>query len=609
MLRAFSAGPSHARLGLLVVIVLFGLPLLLGLGRWDMENDEAIYSYSVERILETGDWLTPRSVFGDLPAFDKPPLKYWIVAGTMRAGLVPQTDAGMRLIDALFGIAAFGYVYLLGVRLAGPMCGVLSGLMLFAYSPLVFEHGLRSNNMEASLVLAYCGGVFHFVRWAEADEVRVRRREAFIVGLYFVLGFMTKFVAVLFLPMMLGASLLLRPGGLVMLRQRWRDWVIPLITSVLLIVPWFVYQTLQPAGGREFWRVLVWEHVYKRLAGVLIPEHLAPWYYYVTSTWREIGSARARLVVVAGLAWLIFAAWRQRNWVARVVLLWLVLPYAGMSLGTSKLLHYTYPFIPPIALAGGAVSALALQAVRGGAGARLAADIRGWLPALSAWAERPHAQGLLVAAGIVGLGLGVWTAIHGPVIIEMDDVRIFRNGSIVRPLAVAVLCLGLTRWGRRLGLGAAVAALLLVLPAERYFESLRRAMSVNHPLRTVRDCAVDVQRTTSAAAPGVLRASGNVLHHSYYFYMRHAGAWIIADPPSDAPALARALGHVEPRPALVTTAQYMELVRARHTPPPGVRLEEHVVVLLPGAFEACVPLALAAGARPLDPVRALAAAQ
>jgi hypothetical protein len=100
-----------------------------------------------------------------------------------------------------------------------------------------------------------------------------------------------------------------------------------------------------------------------------------------------------------------------------------------------------------------------------------------------------------------------------------------------------------------------------------------------------------------------------VLHHSYYFYMRHAGAWIIADPPSEKPALASALGHVEPRPVLVTTAQYMDLVRAGHAAPPGVRLEENVAVLLPGAFEVCVPLALAAGARPLDPARALASAQ
>jgi 4-amino-4-deoxy-L-arabinose transferase-like glycosyltransferase len=609
MFRAFSAGPSYARLGLLVVIVVFGLPLLLGLGRWDMENDEAIYSYTVERILETGEWVTPRSIWGDLPFFEKPPLKFWMVAGVMRAGLAPAGDAGMRLVDALFGIVAFVYVYLLGVRLAGPLSGVLSVLVLFAFSPLVFEHGLRSNNMEASLVLAYCGGVFHFVRWAESGQVRARRREAVIVGLYFVLGFMTKFVAVLFLPMMLGVSLLVRPAGVAMLRQRWSDWVIPLLASVLLVAPWFVYQTLQPAGGREFWRVLVGEHVYRRLAGVLIPEHLAPWHYYVTSTWREIGFAQARLVIVAGLVWLVYAAWRQRNWLARVVLVWLVLPYAAMSLGTSKLLHYTYPFLAPIALAGGAASALALQAARGEAGARLAARIRASLPAVSAWAQGAHAQGLLVAAGIVALGLGVWTAIGGPVIIEAHDVRIFRNGSIVRPLAVAALCLGLTRWGRRLGLGAAVAALLLVLPTERYFESLRRAMSVNHPLRTVRDCAVDVQRTTGARAPGVLRASGNVLHHSYYFYMRHAGAWIIADPPSEKPALASALGHVEPRPVLVTTAQYMDLVRAGHAAPPGVRLEENVAVLLPGAFEVCVPLALAAGARPLDPARALASAQ
>jgi 4-amino-4-deoxy-L-arabinose transferase-like glycosyltransferase len=100
---------SRTPWGLLIVCVVFGLPLLAGLGRWDMGSDEAIYSYAVERILETGDWLTPRSIPNDLPFFEKPPLKFWMVAGAMQAGILPPSDAGMRLLDAFFGVASFGY--------------------------------------------------------------------------------------------------------------------------------------------------------------------------------------------------------------------------------------------------------------------------------------------------------------------------------------------------------------------------------------------------------------------------------------------------------------------------------------------------------------------
>ena len=78
----------------------------------------------------------------------------------------------MRIWDALFGAIAFLYVFALGRRLAGPVCGFVAVLVLFIYSPLLFEHGLRNNNMEAPLVLCYCGGVYHYLAWATGAGAR-----------------------------------------------------------------------------------------------------------------------------------------------------------------------------------------------------------------------------------------------------------------------------------------------------------------------------------------------------------------------------------------------------------------------------------------------------
>ena len=70
---------------LALVIAAFCLPLFIGLGRTDLENDEAIYSFAVDEILANGDWLNPRlspdvnNVF-----LEKPPLKFWIVAAPIR---------------------------------------------------------------------------------------------------------------------------------------------------------------------------------------------------------------------------------------------------------------------------------------------------------------------------------------------------------------------------------------------------------------------------------------------------------------------------------------------------------------------------------------------
>ena len=85
-------GLRLSRLWLAVILVAFCLPLFVGLGRPDLETDEAIYSFSVERILEVGDWLEPKSSPSETVVFlEKPPLKFWLVAAPMKAGLLPPS--------------------------------------------------------------------------------------------------------------------------------------------------------------------------------------------------------------------------------------------------------------------------------------------------------------------------------------------------------------------------------------------------------------------------------------------------------------------------------------------------------------------------------------
>ena len=139
-----------------LVLILFCLPLFFGLRNVDLETDEAIYSYAVDRILEIGDWLEPKlSPFENEPFLEKPPLKFWLVAAPIKAGLLPDDELGFRFLDALMGGVAFLYVFAIGYRLAGPVCGLVAVLLLFVHEPLLFDHGIRGNNMEAPLLLAY----------------------------------------------------------------------------------------------------------------------------------------------------------------------------------------------------------------------------------------------------------------------------------------------------------------------------------------------------------------------------------------------------------------------------------------------------------------------
>ena len=182
------------RLFLAITVAAFGLPLFYGLDHVDLANDEAIYAYAVDGILETGEWMSPKSIphttgpgdprereFGTT-FLEKPPLKFWITAAPIWLGILPRDEFGMRFMDALLGVLAFGYVYWIGRRLVDPLCGFASVWLLFVHSPLLFGHGIRSNVMEASVMLAYAGGIAHFLAWRDGDGRQATRHVYAVAG-------------------------------------------------------------------------------------------------------------------------------------------------------------------------------------------------------------------------------------------------------------------------------------------------------------------------------------------------------------------------------------------------------------------------------------------
>ena len=153
------------------------------------------------RILETGDWLVPKSSpFEDAPFLEKPPLKFWIIAAGIKSGLLPHNEFGLRFWDALFGSVAFFYVFLIGRRLAGPICGVTAVLILFIHAPLSSSTGCAATTWRPRCCSAIAAPSITTWRGPlptrAADSVGGTRSRWPL----FVLGFMVKFVAALFLP-------------------------------------------------------------------------------------------------------------------------------------------------------------------------------------------------------------------------------------------------------------------------------------------------------------------------------------------------------------------------------------------------------------------------
>jgi 4-amino-4-deoxy-L-arabinose transferase-like glycosyltransferase len=590
-------GLSVGRRWLALVLILFCFPLFVGLRSLDLETDEAIYSFAVDKILEDGEWLQPKSSPSETAVFlEKPPLKFWIVAAPIRLGLLPHDEFGLRFWDALFGAVAFAYVFAIGVRMAGPVCGGVAALALFVHWPLLLDHGLRTNNMEGALFLSYCGGVYHFLAWGSLSDSN-RRRHALAASLYFVLGFLTKFVAAIFLPLVLAISTMVCAP---VRRRFWDDrayWGRAAMLALLLIAPWFLYA--QALFGSLLWHTMLAEHVYARFTTGLNQAHLHPWFFYFTTLWDVAKDANLQWFVPAGLVTLAVQSVRRRSFEGTTVLLWAVIPLLMISLGSSKLYHYAYPFLPPVALAVGYLFALVMMlapvVIR-----RLLAGAEGAItrvaPAWSRIASRPRVGGLLTAFIWLAAGIAVWTLLFEQARIEVGTTVLFKSSGILRPiLAIAVAAALAGRSGRVAALVVALA-LAWCLPIHAYKDVLGRLTEERHPLR---DASLCIQRVEGQAGQsggrGLYVDTDSSMWHPIYYYFRRIQPWTRQEQPS--PDLLDRMLH-DPaflRPSLVQELRYRDYLSGpdgvrfrRDGTPPIIGLYEYAL-LLPGPYRACSP--------------------
>jgi 4-amino-4-deoxy-L-arabinose transferase-like glycosyltransferase len=510
----------------------------------------------------------------------------------MAVGLTPRDEFGLRVFDALFAAAAFAYVMAFGWRLGGLLCGGVALLVLYTIDPLLFLHGLRTNNMEAALFLAYCGGIYHGYRWFVCDRSSVRRLHALAVAIYGVLGFMTKFVAVAFLPIVLAAGLLMRRGAAARLRQTWSDWLLPTALAAILVLPWFVYQW---RTHHDFWGVLFTQHVVTRMTASLDPGHLEPWHFYFTRTWNELQHGDSLLLGLAGIAALLFRTLR-RDLLPQLLLAWWLIPFVLISFGASKLVHYAYPFLPPIALGAGLACAMAVSFVERRLRSRISAE--GASSDALPWPRwQTRVRSLLVLLGLVVIGLAIWTLVAGPrVTVAIAGVDLLRNSSVLRPLLIGCLLLFFCGYFRATVRAAAVALVVLFLPVEKYEERVRYTRSIEHPLRAARDCLLDAAASLGTAPAGVFVPDPALLPHPYYFYLHRTGPWRTASRRWED----EVAGHLSSGSTVVITADQWRALTSRSSSPAlpagvtGVWVDQHAALLLPAPSAACLPRIVAA---------------
>ena len=420
---------------------------------------------------------------------------------------------------------------------------------------------------------------------------------------------MTKFVAALFLPFVAVVAFVSQPGGFRRLLSKWSDWVLPVLLVLASVPPRFVYQWSQEK--ENFWAIIFGTHVYTRFTASLDPSHLRSWHYYFTQAWLELEYADSLILVVGGLVLLSWHAWRGHPALARLLLLWWLLPFLLISIGASKLFHYTYPFLPPLALGAGWLCVRLLHLID----ARLFALPDSWRLDVTAFVrDRPRLRVILLSTAAVAGMLAIWTMITGqPTIIMMGETRIFSNSSVPRPLIIAILLTMLATDFRATGKSLVILALLLLLPLQPYEAKVRRVFSIDRPLAAVRDCILSQQASGDVSRGGVYLTDPNLVAHPYFYYFRTTGPYKTGPEGSEQEVQARLFDPASQTPIIMSSIEWHRL-RAALPPPPStadvtprpdpivrelaaLQIEPTVVLLLPGEYSACQSAMLASGSR------------
>lgn len=563
--------PRFRGLAAALALAVLAVPLFFGLGRTDLDGDESIYAGVVERMVAGGPWLTPTEENG--PFLEKPPLRLWLVAAAMRLGLVGPTETGHRLIDAVMSAGALLFVFLIARGLGGTVSGLGAAFLLITQSPLLFVHGLRSGTMEPLLVLAYCGGVHHFLRWADGGD---RRHVAGVAG-WCAAAVLVKTVSAV--PLL--AILLLAAGMAPSWRARAvtdrRSWGIVAALFVAVTAPWFLLQAAR--HGAVVWHSMFVEHVVTRVTAAVDPTHLQPWWFYSALVADTLKMTWPYIVVGA-----VVLGIRRQTWPAAILMAaWAVVPILLFSLAASKLGHYVYPALPALAVIGG-------QAF--GAAVRVVGDVRRVSPV----SRRVRAALALLVLGALALAIAV--ALQGRVSVALGPLDV-RTASPARPLLAAVAGMLVIAGRRRAALGLLAVALAFSEVDREYGRALDHAAVRRRPLGGLVECI----GAHSGGEERRIRVSvGRPLFRDERYYFGRVG-WRESWPLDPAHLTRRVRDPERDTPIILDYAQYRALIPDMSMWPPEMRAstafapirDRGLFAILPGRFRPC---ASAAAARP-----------
>ena len=328
-----TAGWNRREAGLFL-LALAWLALTLGVRPLALP-DEGRYVSVAWEMLTSGNWLYP--TLDGLPFFHKPPLFYWITAGSL--SLFGTHEWASRLASLLgAGIAAFT-LYGFALRQNGK--GIARWSLLILVTQPLFFGGAQFANLDM-LVAGLISAAVLLAAEAALNAGRNQPYRGLLASAYLAaaLGVLAKGLIGIVLPGMVIVIWLAWNRRLNLLRQL--VWLPGLVLFSLVAVPWFAAMQMRFPDFLNYF--FVYNH-FQRFTESGFNNPMPFWFY-------------VPVVLILTLPWAFWlpAAWKatgpeteDRPSIRSLMWIWPAVIIGFFSIPSSKLVGYILPALPPLA--------------------------------------------------------------------------------------------------------------------------------------------------------------------------------------------------------------------------------------------------------------------
>ena len=318
----------------LQILFLIFAALLIFLGR-QLDNgiqnyDDAYYAQKAKEILESGSlWLI---TYSGIPAFDNPPLPFWLTA--LAFSLFGVSTYSAIFSSALFGTGIILITYRLGLLLYKDNWVAFSAAFILLFPGLFVDASRRS---MVDIPLAFFV-VLAFYAFLKAQDLKPWY---LVFGLATACAILTKSVLGLF-PLTIVSTFLI-------FSRQWRE----------LINPWLVSGCLIALLLGFSWHLVNWQHYgqafidihFGYLLGNQRNRHAANSFYffgYAKDFYRNYWPWLP--ITLIGLAQFGRRGFKEKDRVSLFLFLWPVLTFLVMSTAKNQVIRYLFMMFPALAI-------------------------------------------------------------------------------------------------------------------------------------------------------------------------------------------------------------------------------------------------------------------